>query len=207
MNTTQRSMTSTSVKAIMQKRSTIPATAEGQRVKFLVQGNGNVIDVKDKEGKLVLSSIPGYEGTVLQKKIFNLRANSAIAMQNERTRGYILNALKAEKAGGKITLDVDGKPVEFTASDLFNDYLNSTQMSFGILLPSTIADKLASGVEIAATVVKVDTDNGSLLTIDPSTISIVEPEVYGATAFNLADFMEDGAAPANAGAAASTAKV
>ena len=205
MNTTQRSMTSTSVKAIMQKRSTIPTDAVGKRVKFLIQGDGNVIDVKDKEGKLVMSTIPGFEGTVLQKKIFNLRANSLLAMQNERTRSYILDGLKAEKAGGTISLERDGKPTDVTASELFNDYLNATQMSFGVLLPSNIAEKLASGVEIAATVVRVDTDNGSLLTIDPSTLSIVEPESYGTTVFNLDDFTAD-AAPAT-GATAGAAKV
>jgi hypothetical protein len=190
MATNERVMTSASVKAIMQKRSTIPADAVGKRVKFLIQGNGNVIDVKDKEGELVVSTIPGYEGTVLQKKIFNLRANSGLAMQNARTRSYILDGLKAEKTGGKISVERNGVLVALTAGELLNDYLNSTQMSFGILLPNAIADKLASGVEIAAQVVKVDTDNGSLLTIDPSTISIVVPEVYGTTTFNLDDFIE-----------------
>ena len=170
-------MTSTSVKSIMNKRSTIPAEAENKRVKFLVQGNGNVIDVKDKEGEFVMSTIPGFEGTVLQKKIFNLRANSGVAMASERNRQYLIDALKAEKSGDTAKAD-----------ELFNQYLNSVQMSFGVLLPSAIADKLASGVEIAATVVKVTTENGSLLTIDPSTISIVEPETYGTTAFNLEDF-------------------
>lgn len=171
-------MTSQSVKAIMNKRSTIPAEAENKRVKFLVQGNGNVIDVKDKDGEFVMSTIPGQEGTVLQKKIFNLRANSGLAMASDRNRQYLIEALKAEKAG-------DAKK----ADELFNQYLNSVQMSFGVLLPSAVADKLTSGVEIAATVVKITTENGSLLTIDPSTISVVEPESYGTTAFDLTDFV------------------
>lgn len=185
MNTTQRNMTSASVKAIMSKRSTIPETAVGKRVKFLLQGNGNTIEVKDKDGELVMSSIPGYEGTVLQKRIYNLRANSAVAMHNQRTRQYLIDALAAEKAG-------EGAK----AHELFNEYLNATQMSFGILLPATIVEKLASGVEIAATVTRVDTDNGSLLTIDPSTISIVEPESYGSVEFNLEDFAKEIKEPA-----------
>lgn len=178
--TTQRKLTQAGVKGIMTKRIMVPANAVGKRVKFLVQGNGNTVDVKNKEGDFVTSTIPGYEGTVLQKKIFNLRANSAVAMSNTRNRQYLIDALKAEKAG-----DAE------KAHELFNEYLNSTQMSFGILLPSNIADKLSAGVEIAATVTEVTTENGSLLTIDPSTISIVEPEVYGSTSFDMSDFIED----------------
>lgn len=182
-------MTIASVSAIMKKRSTIPAEAENKRVRFLIQGNGNVIDVLDKEGNPVTSTIEGYEGTVLQKKIFNLRANSGVAMSNSRTRQYLLDGIKAEKAGDKEK-----------AHELLNQYLNSAQMSFGVLLPSAVADKLTSGMEIAAQVVKVTTENGSLLTIDPSTISIVEPEVYGATTFNMEDFVAEATKPA-AGAA------
>ncbi len=177
MNTNQRNMSSSSVKAIMSKRSTIPAEAVGKRVKFFVQGNGNTIDVKNKAGELVLSTIPGSEGIVLQKRIYNLRANSAVAMRNERTRQYLIDGLAAEKAGDTAK-----------AHELFNEYLNSVQMSFGVLLPAAVAEKLTSGVEIAATVIKVDTDNGSLLTIDPSTIGVVEPESYGSVAFNLDEF-------------------
>lgn len=180
MSTNQRKLTQAGVKGIMTKRIMVPANAVGKRVKFLVQGKGNTVDVKNKEGELVSSTIPGYEGTVLQKKIFNLRANSAVAMSNTRNRQYLIDGLKAEKAG-----DAE------KAHELFNEYLNSTQMSFGILLPSNIADKLSAGVEIAATVTEVTTENGSLLTIDPSTISIVEPEVYGSTSFDMSDFIED----------------
>lgn len=181
VSTNKRRMTSTSVKSIMQKRQTIPAEAVGKRVKFLIQGDGNVIDVLDKEGNVVQSVVE--PGTVLQKKIFNLRANSALAMQNERTRAHILEAIKLEKAGGEENLE--------KAGEKFNDYLNSTQMSFGVLLPSPLIAKLHAGVEIAATVEKVTTENGSLLTIDPSTISVVEPESFGTVEFNLEDFTDE----------------
>lgn len=178
MSTNSRRITSASVKGIMVKRIAVPQEAVGKRVKFQVQGDGNTVDVKNKDNELVLSTIPGYEGTVLQKKIFNLKANSAVAMSNTRNRQYLIDGLKAEKAG-----DADA------AHDFFNQYLNSVQMSFGILLPSNVADKLHAGVEIAASVQKIETENGSLLTIDPSTISIVEPEVYGTTSFDMDDFM------------------
>jgi len=173
--TTKRNMTSASVKSIMQKRQTIPAAAIGKRVKFLLAGDGNVIDVKNKDGELVQSVVE--PGTVLQKRIYNLNANSGLAMQNQRTRQYVLDGLAAEKAGNAEQ-----------ASELFNEYLNSTQMSFGILLPSAIVTKLTKNTEIVGTVQRIDTDNGSLLTIDPTTISIAEPESYGTTSFNLDDF-------------------
>ncbi len=178
MTTNSRPMTSSSVKSIMQKRITVPAQAVGKRVKLMLQGNGNVIDVKDKEGNEVQSVVE--PGTVLQKKIFNTRANSALAMGNERNRQYLKDALAAEKAGEAEK-----------AAELFNNYLNATQISFGVLLPSAIVDKLSTGVEIAGTIQKIDTDNGSLLTIDPSTISVVEPEVYGTTTFDLSDFTDE----------------
>lgn len=177
MSTNTRLLGSSAVKSIMSKRITIPALAVGKRVRMLVQGDGNVIDVKTKDGELVMSTIPGQEGIVLQKKIFNTKANSGLALTNPRNRQFVIDGLKAEKAG---------KPAE--AHDLFNAYLNAAQISFGVLLPSTVADKLHNGDEIAATVIQIDTDNGSLLTIDPSTISVLEPEVFGTTTFELDDF-------------------
>jgi hypothetical protein len=175
---TQRNMTLQSVKSIMNKRTLIPQEAVGKRVKLAIQGNGNTIDVKDKEGKMVASIVD--PSLVLQKTIFNTKANSGLAVSNERNRQILKDAVAAEKA----------KDFE-KAHDLYNQYLNATQLSFGILLPSSIIAKLASGVEIAATVEQVTTDNGSLLTIDPSTISIVEPEVYGKTTFDMEAFMDE----------------
>lgn len=177
-NSNNRLLTSASVKSIMSKRDLVPSASVGRKVVLTVQGNGNVIDVKDKDGKPVLSSIPGQEGTILQKKIFNVKANSEVAMRNERTRNHFIAGMTAEKQG-----DAE------LASEEFNTYLNGTQMSFGILLPSATADALSNGVDIAAKVIKVDTDNGSLLTIDPSTISVKEPDFLDAgTTFSLEDF-------------------
>lgn len=175
---TARKMTSQSVKAIMNQRVLIPETAVSKRVKLAIQGNGNTIDVKDKDGNFVASAAD--PNLVLQKRIFNCKANSGLAMGSERNRKLLKDAIAAEKAG-----DAD------KAHELFNEYLNRVQLSFGILLPSAVVEKLASGVEIAASITKVTTENGSLLTIDPSTISVVEPETYGKTTFSLEDFAGD----------------
>ena len=187
-------MTSSSVKSIMSKRVLVPAQAANKRTKLLVQGDGNVIDVLDKEGNEVHSTIKGEEGVILQKRIFNLRANSQLAMTNERTRSYFMDGLKAEKAGDTTKAD-----------ELFSKYLNSCQLSFGIILPSGIAESLGNGVQIECTVLRVDTDNGSLLTIDPSTIRVATPEEYEATAFSMEDFEAEITAEETAAAAAKPA--
>lgn len=176
---TQRTLTMAAVNSIMSKRSPLPATMVGKKVRFTVQGDGNIIDVLDKNGKEVMSSIPGEEGTVLQKKIFNLKVSSALALANARNRQYLKDAYAAEKAGDAVKAD-----------ELYNQFLNSTQVSFGILLPSKVADKITNGADIAGTVQLIETDNGKLLTIDASTIQVLEPEMLAsAAAFNVADFL------------------
>jgi len=195
MTTEQRPMTRSSVNSIMKKRIAIPTDAVGHKVKFTIDGNGNVQDVKNKAGELVISTIAGYEGTVLQKKIFNLKAYWTSALTNERNRQFLKDAILAEKAGDTQK-----------ASELYRQFLNATQMSFGILLPSSVADRLAKGVEISATVEKVTTENGSLLTIDASTISIIEPKVYGTTSFDSDDIDAEILAEEEAAAAAASTK-
>lgn len=178
-NSNNRPLTSASVRSIMTKRDVAAAAHVGKKVVFTIQGDGNVIDVLNKAGETVTSTIAGYEGTVLQKRIFNLKANSQLAMTNARTRQFMIDGLAAEKAG---------KAAQ--ASELFNQYLNACQLSFGVLLPSAIVDQLSNGVDIAAKVIQVDTENGSLLTIDPSTISVKAPEyLESGTSFNIDDFL------------------
>ena len=174
----QRAITSQSLKKIMEKRVTIPASAASKAVKVYIQGDGNIIDVRDKNGDVVTSTIPGEEGTVLQKKIFNLKANSGVALTNAAVRQLIIDGLAAEKAG-----DV------YKADELFTEYLNKTQMSFSVIIPNAVASRLGNNVQIAGQVQLITTDNGSLLTLDPSTVSVVEAETFSATEFNLNDFM------------------
>ena len=165
-------MNMASVKAIMNKRILVPASAEGKKVSFVIQGNGNDIDVKNKLGEFVQSVVE--EGVVLQKRIFNLRANSQIAMRNPANMQLLKEGMIAEKAGN---FDLAGEK--------FNAYLNAVQISFGVLHPSALLNVLGNGCDIAAKVQKVTTDNGSLLTIDPSTISVLAPIDLGTTNFSF----------------------
>lgn len=180
MSTTQtRLLDGKSVNSIMRKRTSLPTTMVGRKVVFTIQGDGNKVEVLDKAGNPVLSTLPGQSGFILEKKIFNLKANSQMALSNERTISYLKAGAAAEKAG-----DMQA------AHESYNQFLNSCQVSFGIILPSVIADKLGNGVDIAATVIEVKTDNGSLLTIDPSTIMVKEPEVLdNGTSFDVAAYI------------------
>ena len=195
--TQNRPLTSASVRSIMTNRQPVKTDDVDETVILRIQGDGNVIDVKDKAGNLVMSSIKGQEGVVLQKKIFNCKAVSHLAQQNPRTRQFMTDGLAAEKAG---------KGAE--ASELFNQYLNATQLSFGVLLPSAKADLLRDGVKISADIIQVTTENGSLLTIDPSTISVqAAKKLEASTSFNIADFEVAPTAPANETAAQKRARL
>lgn len=165
-----------SVKSIMNNRVLIPQSAPGKKFRLDVQGDGTIVDVINKVGEAVLSTIAGEEGTLLRKKIFNVRANSEIAMKSARNVQSLRDGVAAEKLGNMQA-----------AHEAFNAYLNSCQISFGIILNSTggIVDQLSNGVEIAATITRINTDNGSLLTIDPKTIAIMAPEVAGKTSFDF----------------------
>lgn len=189
MTTTQRLIDSKSVKAIMSGRTAIPADANGKTFEFIIQGNGNVIDVKDKAGNFVQSVV--NPELVLQKKIFNVRANSQLAMSNKRNVELLINGIKAEKAAGKVKGFIGEAEGEWTASEYFNAYLNSVQMSVGMLLggSSSKVDQLADGVRISGTLELITTENGSVMTIAQNSVSILAPEKAAKTTFNLDDFL------------------
>ena len=174
----------------MTRRVNVTPLSIGRKGTFLVQGKGNIIDVVDKAGNPVKSTQKGFEGTILKKKVFNLRANSAVARQNERTHGYLMAGLKAEKSGTPVLHTIGKERKAYSAHDLFNAYLNSCQMSFGVLLPlSATAAQLDDNVEITAVITEIETEKGKMLSIDPSTISLVKAEVFEATSFNLDDLL------------------
>ncbi len=164
---------------IMNKRVLVSETLVGRTMQLSLQGDGNTVDVKNKAGVLVLS-ITEPEGTVFRKRIYNCKANSEIAMRNERNRQLWKEAIAAEKAG---------KADE--AHDKFSAFLNAVQFSFNIPLPSSIVGKLSDKTDISGKVQKIDTDKGSLLTLDPSTVKALEPVIAGTTSFAGYDDIEE----------------
>lgn len=178
MSQTTRQLDSKQVFTIMNRRMAVPADKVGKNVRLTIRGNGNTIDVKNKAGELIQSVVEA--GTLFQKVIFNLDANSGIAMKSLLNKDLSTAAIKAERAGDKET-----------ASKLFSDFLNAVQMSFSV--PTTakaLLAQLGDRVEIIAKVVMVTTENGSLLTIDPNTIRVAQPEELAPTVFSF-DAEED----------------
>ena len=182
-------LTKKSVARIMNSRKVVTEQHVGQTVTLRIQGDGNVIDVTDKNGDFVASE---STGEVLQKKIFNCKANSQMAISNSRNAALALEAINLDAAG-----DAQG------ADKAFSDFTNACQLSFNVLLPNSKASKLADGVEFTAEVIKVTTDNGSLLTIDPTTIAIKQALVLEAsTGFDMDAYLPKASAPESAPAEA-----
>jgi hypothetical protein len=167
-----RLMNKTSVIAIMNKRGRLDESFVGKKVQLTIQGNGTTVDVKTKEGVLVESVVE--PGTVFQKKIFNVQANSAIAMKNVENNKLAAAGLAAERAG-----NYEEAHKHYTA------FLNAMQVSFSVPSTSPILHQLGDRVDIEARVIKITTPNGSLLTIDPATIRVLEPETLSATTFSF----------------------
>jgi hypothetical protein len=162
----------------MRKRTLVPETLVGKKVVLTIRGNGTTIDVKDKAGNFVQSVVE--VGTVFQKVIFNTESNSGIAMASALNKQILQDAIAAERLG-----DAD------KASDLFQDFLNKVQLSFSVPSTSSLIGKLSDRIDISARVIKVTTENGSLLTIDPTTIAVKEPEMLASVDFDLSNYMGD----------------
>lgn len=189
-------MTLNSVKSIMQSRALLTPEMVGKLVKVFIQGNGNTVDVKDGKGEFVQSV--AEPGTVLRKTIFNLRANSALAMSNERNKSILKAGIIAEKTGAPVSFDFGDGAKEYDAHTLFSSYLNRVQVSFGVLLPSSLVENLSNGVEIKAHVQRIDPTTERLavepnaapiLTIDDKTISLVAAITASKTMFDIDDIL------------------
>lgn len=165
-NKQRQSIDSKRAMAFFNSRGLVKVAHVGKRFKFFVSTNGNIIDVTDKEGNMVREI--NNADVVLRKKIFNIKANSEAAVLAAPNAQLRRDALAAEKAG-----DAE------KASELFNQFLNKVQFSFSVLSTSKLFDTLTGGMEITAEVQEVVTDNGKLLTLDPSSITIVETESIG----------------------------
>lgn len=150
-----------SAKAIFSSRPLVPTTAIGQKQMFSVQSVSAPQDVKDAQGNLVLEA--NGTGAVLRRIIVALRANSEIAVLNERTKAIRAEAMAAEAAGNTAK-----------AHELFNQYLNKCQLSFNVLSTSSNFGKIEKGDDVKGVIEKVTTENGSLMTLIEVSIAKVE---------------------------------
>jgi hypothetical protein len=177
-NTAQRLLNSKAVQNIMNKRKVLDAKLVGKKVSITIKGNGTQIMVTTKEGKVVESVVE--PGTPFEKVIFNLGANSSIAMLNKANWALAAEGLKAEKAGD---------PAK--AHEFFSDFLNKMQVSFSIPTTLPVLALLGDQADIEARVIRVDTENGSLLTIDPATIRVLAPVELRDTTFSFDGLLEE----------------
>lgn len=157
-------------------RSIVRLTDVGETKRFHIRGNGNVIPVLTKDGAQVMAS--GTDNVPLMKTIYNVKANSHVAMLNSRNQEILRAAMTAEKEGD-----------DAAAHNAFNQYLNKIQVSFSVILnPGRKAQTFYDGQLVEGEIELVTTENGQLLTIsNPRPVKI---EKLAATpAFTLADLM------------------
>jgi hypothetical protein len=165
--------TAKSMSSFLSRRKKVMPSDVGRKVTFTVRGNSTQMDVTNKDGELVASASSPDE--VLQKFIINTDAVSAIALSNERNKLILSEAVAAENAGED-------------ASELYQQFMNRIQVSFNVLNPA-LAAKLVHNTEFSAKVIMVTTENGSLYTVDPTTISIVAPGELATLSFNIDDIL------------------
>lgn len=146
------------VQNILSKRKIIRLSDVNSLIKVHIQSNGGTtLPVTDKSGMPVM----GSNGQPLYKTIYNVAANSQVAMTNERNRKLLSDAVQAESAGEMVQ-----------ATELFNKYLNAIQVSFNVLLTGANPVKFGKNDQIKATVQLITTENGQLITLDK--VSMVE---------------------------------
>lgn len=162
-----------STEKIMQNRKTLEANLVGKKVHVTVTTAGTPFLVKRKADGEVVESIV-EPGTPFEKMIYNTNANSSIAMANKTFWQIASDALKAENAGDYAK-----------AHELYTQFLNKMQVSFSVPSTNPIINQLGIQVDIEARVQRVDTDNGSLLTLDPKTIRVLGPVELKDTTFSF----------------------
>lgn len=173
-NSNRLQLTAQIAQNMIASRAIVRITDVGATKRFHIRGNGNIIAVMTKDMKPVI----GSDGQSLNKVIYNIKANSHVAMLNTRNRAILTEAMKAETAG-----DVE------LAHEKFNDYLNKIQVSFSVILnPGRRNVSFYDGQLVEGEIELVTTDNGQLLTItNPRAVAI--EKLSSTPAFSLADLM------------------
>lgn len=161
---------------ISKSRAEITSNDVGEFRVFTVRGNGNIIDVRTKEGDLV-PSLDG-SGVPLRKRIFNVKCNSRVAVTNAMNKELLMQAYQFEKAGN----------LEKSA-ELYNEFLQNIEVSFGVLSGTNLFNLIQDGDQIKAKVIEVVTEKGTLLTLDPKTIAIMKPQYAAPSTTDLTKFI------------------
>lgn len=168
-NPSMRVIDSKAAIAIINKRSTLKVSDAGQLMQFIVQGNGQFLP----KGHKYTANGTDRENQ-FDRTIYNLRANSAIAMAANKS--LFTDALKAESAAETSK-----------AHDLFNEYLNKIQISFSVIEPST--RKFTNGSVVRAIVeTAINAANEQAIVVND--VSEVRATTAAKTTFSVEDLME-----------------
>lgn len=165
--------------SIINRRATLKVTDAGRLMQFIVQGGGQFLP---KGHKWMTGDVE--RENQFDRTIYNLKANSAIAMQ--ANKGLFTEALKAESAG-----DTD------KAHDLFNEYLNAIQISFSVIDNGNGRSARFNNGSVVKAIVGTSVSaltNATSIIVD--NVSEVVAEVAAKTTFSIDDLMEEVAAPA-----------
>lgn len=173
MSTNARTLDFKAVQNIIAKRKMIRVTDDKQLVKLFVQSTiGTTIPVTTKDGEPVLQN-----GIPLYKTIYNVAANSHVAMVNPQNRAILTEAMKAETAGEMVK-----------ATELYNQYLNKIQVSFNMLITSPNVEKFTRNDQIQGIVTVITTENGQLITLD-KVKSVTARELGDSQKFSLNELL------------------
>ncbi len=137
-------------------------------VYFTIAGSGTLVAVKNKAGENVADT----DGEVLNKMIFNTNLNSGIALNNADVKAAYKAAIQLSK---------DGKDEEAHAA--FQAVANKLQVSFNVIINDgsrKMIDQLGNRVDCSGKLQLIETESGKIVTIDPKTIKVLEPEVLTA---------------------------
>lgn len=171
--------------AILSKRAVLRVSDIGQTMRFHIQGNGNVVPamkwIKNADGSRTEKqeqALSASDGSPLYKRIYNVRANSQLAMQNPRNQAILAEAIALESAG-----DAEA------ASAKYNEYLNKVQVSFNVIINNNGRDKTFYDGQLAeGEVTLLTTANGQTVVLE--NVRVVAVAKLGAMpAFTLTDLL------------------
>lgn len=174
MSTNSRTIDFKGVQNIIAKRKMVRVTDAGSLSKVFIQSTqGTTIPVLTKEGEPVL----GQNGMPLMKTIYNVAANSQVAMLNSRNKALLEEGMKHETVG-----DME------KATELYNKYLNAIQVSFNMLLTSSSTPVFGKNDLVQGVIQLITTDNGQLLTLD-KVKAVVAKELGDSKKFSLNELL------------------
>lgn len=158
--------------AIINKRATLKMGDAGLNVQLIIQGKGQHLAKGHKYSVNGVDRENGFDRT-----IYNLRANSAIAMAANKT--LFTDALKAESAGETQK-----------AHELFNEYLNVIQISFSVIENGLGTERRFDDGDVVKAIVGTAVNASGATAIIVDNVREVAAVAIAPTKFSVDDLME-----------------